>query len=196
MTEDINESKEITEAKQQILTLREEIVKLKSDNNAKINDLVEIHSRELEIMKKDNITLSKEIQESKVSLDVTLALKDEEIQKALKERDFEKAHTIKFIESANYVVEKNNGLVKDINIISEDRRLARLQMSEVLKSPLNKACHCCGKIFSSEIEIKEHTNNFRGYCFACKVCFKPIYNWDLKSWDLVEHTKCPGVSAT
>ena len=87
-------------------------------------------------------------------------------------------------------------LVKRVSEISEDRRLARLQMSQIMSSPLNKGCHCCGKIFSSDSEIKEHTDNFRGYCFACKVCFKPIYSCDLKSWDLVEHTKCPGVSTT
>ena len=129
-------------------------------------------------------------------MDVTLASKGEELEKALMARDLEKAHATKFINIAKDVVEKNNDLVKEINIISEDRKLARDQISQIMNSPLNKTCHCCGKIFSSELEIKEHTNNFRGYCFACKICFKAIYSWDLKTWDLLEHTECPGVSTT
>ena len=99
-------SMEITEEKQQIVTLQEEIVKVKSNNNAKTKDLFEIHSRELDIINAENIELKKEIRESRVSLVVTLVSKDEEIVKALKERYFEKAHTLKCIDITKDVVKK------------------------------------------------------------------------------------------
>ena len=60
--------------------LKEEMIeKLKCDNNAKTKELLYIHSRELQVMKVENIELQRKISESKVFMHVTLASKGEDV---------------------------------------------------------------------------------------------------------------------
>ena len=56
-----NVSKEISEAKEQVEALKKEIIKLKEDNDTKVNQLVKVHMSEMEAKKRDNAELRKEI---------------------------------------------------------------------------------------------------------------------------------------
>ena len=85
-------SREIYEGKEQVKALKKEIIKLKEDNDTKVNQLVKLHMSELETMKVENAKLRKVIKESKESLGDTLASKDEEFKLNLNSKDQEMAY--------------------------------------------------------------------------------------------------------
>ena len=169
-----NVSREIYEGKEQVKALKKEIIKLKEDNDTKVNQLVKLHMSELETMKVENAKLRKVIKESKESLGDTLASKDEEFKLILNSKDQEIAYY-----NSEMVMQRKN------------RWIARSQLAQIMTSNLNRSCHCCGKYFGSDSDIKEHNEKFRGYCFEDKVCFKATVS--LMGWDLGEHKECPGV---
>ena len=122
----------------------------------------------------ENACLRKEIKESKEAFDKTLASKEEKFQSTLDSKD-------KDIEYYN----------SEIIIQRKSRSVLISHLSQVMTSSLNKSCHCCGKSFRSNPEIKDHNESFRGYCFTCKICFKTVPE-GMFGWNLYDHEKCPG----
>ena len=73
---------EIVRLKKICESLEVEILKLKADNNEKINNLVKVHLTELEQLRKENLDIKQSLHACQELCDATLTKKDDEIKQA------------------------------------------------------------------------------------------------------------------
>ena len=80
---------------EQVKILKAEIVELKKENDCKINILAKVHYKELEYIQNENVLLRKALKDKDEYLNVTLAMKDSELENALERIKLMKENTVK-----------------------------------------------------------------------------------------------------